>query len=50
MLRINRIQIDYFLKINQPGSGKRKLSIKYNNNKYIFEESVIDDDYFILYS
>ena len=50
MLRINRIQIDHFLKINQIGSGNKKLSIKYNNNKYIFEESVIDNDYFILYS
>jgi hypothetical protein len=50
MLRINKVQINYFLKERQVGGGNRILSIDYNNEIYKFEESEIDENYFILWS
>ena len=51
MLRINKVQINYFLKERQIGGGSNRiLSIDYNNEIYKFEESEIDENYFILWS
>ena len=48
MLRKKRIGFTKFL-VNQFGGSDRKLTIKYNNNKYIFEEAH-DKDYYVLFS
>lgn len=45
---LNKININN-IKDNQIGGG-RKLEVNYNKNKYIFEESKLDDNYYILYS
>lgn len=46
----NKISSKQFYKIcNQIGGGK-KLTIEYNNEKYKFEESPINDNYYVLYS
>ena len=49
LLRKDKVLLNKILLINQKGSGK-KLTIEYNNDKYIFEESNLDNDYYILYS
>lgn len=46
-LRNNIKQYNNFI---TKGGGNRKLKIEFNNNIYVFEESEIDDNYFILYS
>jgi hypothetical protein len=51
ILRLNHVQCDYFLKRNLLiGGGNRVFTIKYNNVEYKFEESPIDDNYFVLWS
>ena len=47
LIRENKTQIRHFL-ADQSGGGK-KLSITYNDHKYIFEEAM-DKNYYILYS
>ena len=50
LFRKNKVKFnDIFKNINQIG-GSKKLSIKYNDHKYIYEESEIDDNHYFLYS
>ena len=55
LLYLNSYKLKYNTKpltkhfINK-GGGNRKLKIEFNDNIYTFEESEIDDNYFILYS
>jgi len=39
-----------FYKIYDQIGGGKKLTIEYNNDKYTYEESPINDDYYVLYS
>jgi hypothetical protein len=57
LIRLRRISykvvmIDWYNKTHniQIGSGDRKLKVEYENNIYVFEESTIDDNHFVLYS
>lgn len=48
LFRKNKVKLANILTVTQIGGNKR-LSVNYNN-KYIFEESNIDDNHYILYS
>ena len=49
LFRKNNVTLANILTVTQTGGNKR-LSVNYNDNKYIFEESNIDDNHYILYS
>jgi hypothetical protein len=46
----NKMSNKEFYKILDQIGGGKKLTIEYNNEKYIFEESPINDNYYVLYS
>jgi hypothetical protein len=49
LFRKNKVKLANILTVTQIGGNKR-LSVNYNDNKYIFEESNIDENHYILYS
>ena len=50
ILRKNKIKTKDFFKNNNLIGGGKTLSVNYDNIVYMFEESEIDDNHFILYS